>query len=310
MKTILKIFAVLMILQLGTWVAPQKAAAQPGVSMQVFYDQLSPYGSWVSYPNYGYVWMPNAGAGFSPYSTNGHWVFTNYGWTWVSDYPWGWAPFHYGRWYFDPMYGWIWVPDTVWAPAWVVWRSSPGYFGWAPLRPNVNINIAIGSGFYVPNDWWVFVPGQYIASPNVYQYYVPRSNNVTIVNKTTIINKTYVDNSRHTTYIYGPDKDYVQKNTGVTVRPVTLQDRDKPGEKLSNGTLNIYRPVVGKIKGRCQCTQTAKVENLKDIKPVNKGTQAKDATPSRSKPDVKQVDKNATPQSPQQRNPKDVQQKS
>ena len=27
--------------------------------------------------------------GFTPYSTNGYWVFTNEGWTWVSDYSWG-----------------------------------------------------------------------------------------------------------------------------------------------------------------------------------------------------------------------------
>src|SRR5580658_10431559 len=42
------------------------------VSTQVFYDQLSPYGQWVNYPNYGYVWIPSAGIDFSPYSTEGH----------------------------------------------------------------------------------------------------------------------------------------------------------------------------------------------------------------------------------------------
>ena len=33
--------------------------------------------------------MPNVDAGFSPYRTNGHWVYTEVGWTWFSDYFWG-----------------------------------------------------------------------------------------------------------------------------------------------------------------------------------------------------------------------------
>ena len=31
----------------------QRAHAQVSVSFQVFYDQLSPFGTWVSYPDYG-----------------------------------------------------------------------------------------------------------------------------------------------------------------------------------------------------------------------------------------------------------------
>src|ERR1044071_4342023 len=97
-------------------------AQQATVSFQVFYDQLSPYGTWVNYQNYGYVWIPtDVPTGFRPYSTAGHWVYTDDGWTWVSDYTWGWAPFHYGNWFFDQTYGWMWVPDYEWAPAWVTW---------------------------------------------------------------------------------------------------------------------------------------------------------------------------------------------
>src|SRR6266567_1899101 len=58
---------------------------------QEFYDQLSPYGNWIDYPGYGYVFMPNVEPDFKPYSTNGHWVYTDEGWTWASDYSWGWA---------------------------------------------------------------------------------------------------------------------------------------------------------------------------------------------------------------------------
>ena len=37
------------------------------VSYQVFYDELSPYGSWVDYPSYGYVWVPRVTGDFQPY---------------------------------------------------------------------------------------------------------------------------------------------------------------------------------------------------------------------------------------------------
>src|SRR5580658_7598309 len=76
---------------------PQPVNSEP-ISYQVFYDDLSPHGPWINYPGYGYVWMPDAGPDFKPYSTNGHWVYSNEGWIWASDYEWGWAVFHYGNW--------------------------------------------------------------------------------------------------------------------------------------------------------------------------------------------------------------------
>ncbi|KAF5281398.1 hypothetical protein FQR65_LT14736 [Abscondita terminalis] len=80
-----------------------KASAQVrgGVSLDLFYDELSPYGNWDDDPTYGEVWYPDAGRDFRPYSSNGYWAMTEYGNTWVSDYPWGWAPFHYGRWVYS-----------------------------------------------------------------------------------------------------------------------------------------------------------------------------------------------------------------
>jgi len=111
--------------------APAKSKAQD-ISSQDFYDELAPYGTWVSDPRYGDVWVPDAEEGFRPYATRGHWVLTEYGNTWVSDYPWGWATFHYGRWHYDDYYGWEWIPGYEWAPAWVSWRQGGGYYGWAP----------------------------------------------------------------------------------------------------------------------------------------------------------------------------------
>ncbi|HXS37488.1 MAG TPA: DUF6600 domain-containing protein, partial [Flavipsychrobacter sp.] len=87
---------------------PPSTQAQVGVSVsyQTFYDDLSPYGQWVSDGGYGNVWVPYTNdANFRPYCTGGHWAMTDYGNTWVSDYPWGWATFHYGRWTYDQYYG-------------------------------------------------------------------------------------------------------------------------------------------------------------------------------------------------------------
>jgi hypothetical protein len=91
-----------------------KSSAQVSVnvSFQTFYDELSPYGQWIDYPEYGYVWRPdNRYNDFQPYRSGGHWVWSEYdSWLWVSDYEWGWAPFHYGRWIYDSYDGWLWVP--------------------------------------------------------------------------------------------------------------------------------------------------------------------------------------------------------
>ncbi|CAN5661304.1 hypothetical protein BH11BAC1_BH11BAC1_15990 [soil metagenome] len=56
MKKIQVKIIVLMIISVFLSIAPiQKAHAQVSVNFQFFYDELSPYRSWVSYPQYGYV---------------------------------------------------------------------------------------------------------------------------------------------------------------------------------------------------------------------------------------------------------------
>jgi hypothetical protein len=165
-----KFFAILTILTIASVISTKQASAQyASVSFQVFYDQLSPYGQWVDDVNYGYIWLPDAGPDFVPYSSAGHWVFTDFGWTWVSDYDWGWAPFHYGRWDYDEYYGWFWVPGNEWGPAWVVWRRSDHYYGWSPMRPGISLDIAYGQEYRVPADRWVFVEDRYIENPHIYR---------------------------------------------------------------------------------------------------------------------------------------------
>jgi hypothetical protein len=263
----LKIFALLAVLNIGAWIMPQEASAQQGgVSFGIFYNELSPYGQWVDYPGYGYVWIPSTGPDFSPYSSNGYWIWTDYGWTWVSGYSWGWAPFHYGRWDYDDSYGWFWVPDNEWGPSWVNWRRANGYYGWAPMRPGISLSVSFGSGYTVPNDRWRFVRDRNFSRTDISHYYIKRSNNSTIIKNSSVINRTYTDQNRHSTYVSGPDRADVQKITGRTIQPVAIHDNERPGQNLKNGQLQIYRPQVQTNGDNGQRPVPSRVVNLKDVK--------------------------------------------
>jgi len=247
MKAKLKIIGLVIMVCIGTYLTPQQASAQgPSVSFQVFYDELSPYGYWVISPDYGYVWVPNVDPGFTPYATNGYWVYTDMGWTWVSNYSWGWAPFHYGRWYADPNYGYMWVPDGEWSPGWVTWRRAGGYYGWAPIGPGVSISMAYSNSYNVPYNHWTFVSDGYLGRTNINNYYVNTSNNVVIIRNSTVINNTRIDNSRHVTYHAGPERVEVERHIGRPITPVLIRESSRPGQTVSNNQLQIYRPRVQK----------------------------------------------------------------
>jgi len=263
MKHLNKFLAIFLLLFIFFTINPKQLKAQDASdNFQIFYDDLSPYGQWIDYPNYGYAWVPNAGADFVPYSTGGHWIWTDYGWTWASDYDWGWAPFHYGRWQDDSYYGWVWIPDNDWAPAWVSWRTSPGYYGWTPLAPGISFNMAIGN-YNPPIDRWIFLPERYMGRNDIRTYYQPRQNNQTYFKNSRVINNTYVDNSRHTTYISGPRREDVQRVTGTEIKPFTIRDNSTPGQRINNTELNIYRPHIS----RGTNDRPLKIADKKEINP-------------------------------------------
>jgi hypothetical protein len=270
-KKIQQIIAFSAVILCLNMLVPQSAEAQgASVSLQVFYDQLSPYGRWANYPNYGYVWMPNADANFTPYSTNGHWVLTDAGWTWVSDYDWGWAPFHYGRWSYDDNNGWFWVPDTQWGPAWVSWRQSSDYYGWAPLAPGVSLGVAFGAGYNsIPSNRWCFVRQADMIQPNLNNYYVNRTQNVTIIQRTTVIKNTYV-NSRHVTYVTGPSQAQVQNVVHRQIPKASFNHVNTPGRvTVNNNKVNIYRPVINKTTNVIKPTKVVTINNTREDKPFN-----------------------------------------
>lgn len=238
---------------------------EQSVNFQVFYDELSPYGQWVDYPNYGYVWLPQVRRNFSPYSTDGYWVNTQYGWTWVSDYNWGWAPFHYGRWDYDSFYGWFWVPDNEWGPSWVNWRSGNGYYGWEPMRPGMNNNQGYNDGFRDINRW-NFVRDRDFGREDIHRYYIDRREYNTIIINTTVINNTTFDRRRNTTYVAGPRRENVQRVTGRSINSVAIRDTDRPGQKVNNKQLNIYRPRIERTTVAGQRPAPSRVTNREEVK--------------------------------------------
>ena len=129
-------------------------------SVDVFYDQLAPHGTWFEDPSFGWVFAPLDG-GYVPY-TNGRWTSTDYGFTWVSNDPFGWATDHYGRWVWSNR--WVWRPDTTWGPAWVQWRQGDGYVGWAPL--------GYSDDAYFPEDHWRFLPATYVLAADSPRYLI------------------------------------------------------------------------------------------------------------------------------------------
>jgi hypothetical protein len=172
----------------GTTTVIQQQQAEPVVtSVDDFREPLSKYGTWMEIEDYGTVWQPQVvieDVSWRPYCHGGQWIWSDRGWLWQSTYAWGWAPFHYGRWVHARHYGWLWVPDVIWAPAWVEWRSSETYVGWAPKCPEPRNGISFGFslhgsgvsfGFeFSDEDRYCFVPHHRVSEVQVVPYLVPR----------------------------------------------------------------------------------------------------------------------------------------
>ncbi len=180
---------------------PQPQSAPVG-DYGTFYESLSPYGSWIEIPVYGYVWQPVIvrDASWRPYC-HGRWVCTDHGWTWISDEPFGWAVYHYGRWTQLRDRGWIWVPGCEWAPSWVSWRSCGTHIGWAPLPPETlafrgrhwdsRVDVACGIGA----AWFNFVEIAHFGG-GAYLHCLPVAQNNVIFQQTVNITNIYTRNNR------------------------------------------------------------------------------------------------------------------
>jgi len=217
-----------------------------GLDTSYFYEHLQPYGMWVSYSPYGYVWIPrDVGYKWRPYS-RGNWAWTDYGWTWVSLERWGWIAYHYGRWGWDRRMGWFWVPDIVWGPAWVAWRWGDAHVGWAPLPPGSDFHPGRGFGrrdWDIPGHHWNFVRGRDFMDRSLDRWILPVERNVTIVNMTVINVNVNVRDNRVVND--GVDVDQVRRWTNRTVDKYALKEAPRAGEERVEGRdVILYKPNV------------------------------------------------------------------
>jgi hypothetical protein len=193
------------------------APGEPVESVDVFYDQLSPYGVWVDEPGVGRVFVPDEPS-FVPY-TRGHWQYTNVGFVWISTEPFAWATTHYGRWAFSTNYGrWYWLPDTEWGPAWVEWREVGDDFGWAPLAPE----IVVRAGWRPPVEVWHYCGAEHVLDVNVTRFYEPRDRVIEIHRSARPI-EHYATIS-NVKVVVGPPPTVLREHR-VAVRPVRVEPR-------------------------------------------------------------------------------------
>lgn len=187
-----------------------ESASAKYVSRDVIgYEDLDRNGTWVSEPEYGYVWRPSyVVAGWAPYRF-GRWVWVSpWGWSWVDNSPWGFAPFHYGRWAYVRS-NWCWVPGPrhirpVYAPALVAWVGGSG--------PRVSVSFGSGVGWFPLGPREVYVPGYWHS-----RRYIRNVN----VSNTIIINNTYVNN------VYAGRGGHHDYRYGRSTRAVTIVTRDR-----------------------------------------------------------------------------------
>src|SRR6266404_2401628 len=260
-------------------------------SYDVFYDQLADDGQWYYDDTYGYVFQPADATNTSdwrPYS-DGHWEDTDRGWYWDSNERHGWATYHYGRWVLVDGEGWVWVPGHEWAPAWVSWRDSDNYCGWAPLPPecgSVSVGISIGgwcdSYWGVGPSWYSFIPWHSWYNQSYVGAFAPYSKNVTIINSTR--NVTNIYNNNNVINNYGPQAQQVALKTNRQVTKYNInymaQNDPRAFKTAKNGNqLNVVGP---KQTLKPVATKPPNVAKTLTGAKVNKGWNNVDATQAKN----------------------------
>lgn len=231
--------------------APEHSGAQ---SYDMFYTRLERYGDWRETSDYGYVWQPREAQSrdWRPY-TNGRWVYSDAGWTWVSEEPFGWATYHYGRWVRLSPLGWVWVPGDEWAPAWVSWRTSNDYVGWAPLPPEARFDRRKGilkwadSYYDIGPDQYCFVQQREFSSQRLEGAVIPVERNVTIVNQTT--NVTNITYSNETVVNQGPNYDEIRAHSEQPIERYRLErhndvNEEAPRAVVRGEVLEVIAPTI------------------------------------------------------------------
>jgi hypothetical protein len=231
---------------------PAAAQDQP-VDIDMFYEKLEPYGQWFEHPVFGTVWRPRVEQDWRPYA-HGTWVYTDdFGWYWQAEEPWGWAPFHYGRWLIDADGSWIWIPDTEWGPAWVAWRTSEEYVGWAPLPPEARWGpdgiLVFDTEFYSAPRYhvaWCFVRPHQLILPGLSRYLLPHRHAAAVYRQSRPLRAQHRFEGRFINA--GFDVRGFERMTGRPVVRVRLKNVDtpqaaNPQRGYARGSeLSVYQP--------------------------------------------------------------------
>jgi hypothetical protein len=228
----------------GKAMAQDDQPASGSITYQTFYDELSPFGTWIDYPGYGHVWSPQTDGDFRPYATNGYWVYSDEGWAWTSNYSWGWAPFHYGRWMYDDSYGWLWVPGYDWSPAWVTWGTADNYYAWAPLMPEVNAGVQFSS--WRPHSfYWNICEQGHIYDRDLSNSLLTQQQAGNITGHIAIINNFTNTRVHNLFYAKGPAVNDVEKFTNHKIDPVSVKEVNNISQVKHEGNeMKVYRPQV------------------------------------------------------------------
>jgi hypothetical protein len=225
-------------------------------SYGMFYEKLDSYGEWRETNDYGYVWQPReaeTARDWRPY-TEGRWAYSDAGWTWISDEPFGWATYHYGRWVRLRRIGWVWVPGREWAPAWVSWRTSKDYVGWAPLPPEARFDRRSGIHNWADNyydigpDQYAFVSSNDFGAEHVRRSVVPAERNISIVIETT--NVTRITFSNTMIRNEGPSYDELRSRGPRQIDRYRLRrDRNTEAQARVRGDeLEVSVPVLSTVR--------------------------------------------------------------
>lgn len=272
------------------------APAEGHADISLFYEALSPYGTWTQDADNGWVWEPADAVRdqeWRPYANDGHWTSTDQGWYWESASPYGWATFHYGRWGYNSNHRWSWSPDNVWGPAWVDWRNSDDYIGWAPLPFGSRFEAGIGFNYRGHNEGFnfhagieerefAFVSSNAFLNVNLRSSFVPENRRHNVYNETKIINNTYVYNDNRVIN-NGVPVAVVSRQTKREIQPVKIVDAriaaGQPirGDRRQDNAIAAYRP---KIEAKASVEPPAIIERRKLAATRKSGSDQKvDAAP-------------------------------
>jgi hypothetical protein len=227
-----------------------------------FQKDLNAYGQWYTIEDYGRCWRPYVAQNnplWRPYCDRGRWVYTDCGWYWLSEYPWGAITFHYGRWFHHARLGWLWWPHRQWGPAWVVWRRTPLYGGWAPLPPFTAVSTRSGLvhhrlsvepeyDFDLRPSEYVFAPFRFFMEPNVASQCVSTREVRNLYAQSVVMHRYYV-RSDGVVVNEGFAREQVALHTRNAVKMLSIRDYEEDVDYLRSeqilqdgGVAVIYRP--------------------------------------------------------------------